>query len=98
MDICGMNQDYDEATNCIYYNMSFATLNQLSPIEPRFLDRLRRPFHRLTINNPRTRMLIPTQFFSDMLTDFGINLLQNVMINPLVIVVADQGRRGKAFR
>ena len=87
VDICRMNQGNNKITCCIYYNMSLATLNQLTTVEPGFPGRFRCPLNGLAIDNPRTRILISTYFFSELLMNRCIDLLYSIVVNPLVIIV-----------
>ncbi|HRW64772.1 MAG TPA: hypothetical protein P5032_03355, partial [Candidatus Competibacter sp.] len=44
---------------------------------------------RLAIDNPCTRMLISTHFFSELLMNLGIDFLDSVVVNPFMIIVTD---------
>ena len=78
--------------------MSLAPFNQFPSVKPRFSRGFRGPFDRLTVDNPGARMGVSSHFLAEFLANRGIDFLQNTAIYPLMMVVADQGIRGKAFR
>ncbi len=85
-----MNEDYNKATDCIYYNMSLAAPNQFAPVKPRFRGGFRRPLDRLAVDDSGTGILVSPLFRSDLPANFGIDPRQNLAVSPFVIVVAHE--------
>jgi hypothetical protein len=78
--------------------MSFTTFDQFTAIEPRFPNGFRGSFDGLAINNPGAWILVPTYFFPKLLVNLCVNLLQNIVVNPFVIVIAYYRIMRKIFR
>jgi hypothetical protein len=87
VDIGRMNPSNHRITYGIYYNRSLATLHQLTPVEPGFPGGFRCPLNGLAIDNPGTRILISTPFFSELPRDRWMDLLHNMVVDPWVIIV-----------
>ena len=98
VNIGRMSQHNNEITHCVYYNMSFSAFNQFAAIEPRVLNRFRGSLDGLAIDNSSARILVPTYFFPELLVNCRVNLLQNIVVNPFMIVIAYDRIMRKIFR
>ena len=93
-----MSQHNNQITHCIYYNMPFTAFDQFTAIEPRFPNRFRGSLDGLAIDNSGARILVPTDFFPKLLVNRRVNLLQNIVVNPFMIVIAYHRVMRKIFR
>lgn len=98
MNIRGMNEGNQDATDGIYNNMMFSPLDFFPTIESRFFGGFRRSSYALAIDDPSGRFFVPTIFFTQHPPNFLIDSLEKPGLQPFLIMIIHRGWRRKIMR